>query len=60
MNGVLYGRSKLGCLIRRIKTATQTIAKANNVPIEHISETVLMGVNAETNEMINPTKMVER
>ena len=56
--GVLYGLSNSGFLTLKIITATHTMAKANKVPIEHISLTLLMGVKAATIEMIPPTNMV--
>ena len=56
--GVLYGLSKLGSLILSSQTAPHTMANASKVPMEHISETVFIGVVAPTTETINPTKMV--
>ena len=58
--GVLYGRSRLGSFTRSNQTAPHTMANANSVPMEHISETVFIGVVAPTIDTMKPTKIVLR
>ena len=54
----LKGLESEGCFIRRIKTAMQIIAKANNVPILVILVAFSIGVRAATNEEMKPSKIV--
>ena len=58
-NFTLKGRSMLGSRTLNNQTAPQIIAKASNVPELHISETLSIGVNAETTDTIPPTKIVD-
>ena len=57
--GALYGLLILGSLTLSNHTAPQIMAKANNVPMLVISDTLSIGVSAEIIDTNAPTKIVD-
>lgn len=58
-NFTLKGRSIFGSRTLSNQTAPHIMANANKVPELHISETLSIGVKAETTDTIPPTKIVD-
>ena len=56
--GVLKGRSASGRDLRSIITLTQTMTKANNVPMETNSPRILIGNNPATIAATDPVNIV--